>query len=169
MVIEMRILTVKQPWAWAIMYGGKDIENRTRNLAGAFRGPVAIHAGVSRIDSAAFSHPAIQRLGPAGRGAFRFGEIIGIVDLTGVHQGDDTLDTCHHEDQQSTPRCSAWGENGTYHLELNNPRPLTTPLPYTGGLGLRRLNAAVSEAILHALSQQAPVHSRRQVTPTHHK
>jgi hypothetical protein len=30
----MRALTVRQPWAWAIVHGGKDIENRTRNIAG---------------------------------------------------------------------------------------------------------------------------------------
>ena len=40
---QMRVLTVRQPWAWAIIHGGKDVENRTRNLAGAYRGPVAIH------------------------------------------------------------------------------------------------------------------------------
>ena len=43
----MRVLTVRQPWAWAIVHGGKDIENRTRNVAGAYRGPVAIHAGLA--------------------------------------------------------------------------------------------------------------------------
>ena len=30
----MRVLTVRQPWAWAIIHGGKDVENRVRNLAG---------------------------------------------------------------------------------------------------------------------------------------
>ena len=30
---ELRILTVRQPYAWAIIHGGKDIENRTRNIA----------------------------------------------------------------------------------------------------------------------------------------
>lgn len=33
----MRILTVRQPWAWAIIHGGKDVENRTRNVAGDYR------------------------------------------------------------------------------------------------------------------------------------
>lgn len=39
----MKALTVQQPWAWAIVHGGKDIENRTQ--AWSYRGPLAIHAG----------------------------------------------------------------------------------------------------------------------------
>jgi hypothetical protein len=26
---EARVLTIRQPWAWAIIYGGKDVENRS--------------------------------------------------------------------------------------------------------------------------------------------
>lgn len=39
----MKAITVRQPWAWAIIYAGKDIENRSwkTNL----RGKIAIHAG----------------------------------------------------------------------------------------------------------------------------
>ena len=44
---ELRILTVRQPWAWAIIHGGKGVENRVRNVAGSYRGPVAIHAGLA--------------------------------------------------------------------------------------------------------------------------
>lgn len=35
-------LTVRQPWAWLIIHGGKDIENRSRGIH--YRGPVLIHA-----------------------------------------------------------------------------------------------------------------------------
>ena len=28
----MKALTVQQPWAWAIVHGGKDVENRTANI-----------------------------------------------------------------------------------------------------------------------------------------
>lgn len=41
----MRAITVRQPWATAIVRMGKDVENRSRNIAGDYRGPVAIHAG----------------------------------------------------------------------------------------------------------------------------
>ncbi len=41
-------LSVRQPWAWAIVYGGKDVENRTaaalRHMALGSRRRLAIHA-----------------------------------------------------------------------------------------------------------------------------
>ena len=39
----MRALSVRQPWAWLIACGYKDIENRT--WATRYRGPIFIHAG----------------------------------------------------------------------------------------------------------------------------
>ncbi|KXK11649.1 MAG: hypothetical protein UZ14_CFX002002691 [Chloroflexi bacterium OLB14] len=38
----MKAITVRQPWAWAIIYAGKDVENRTWKTN--IRGRVAIHA-----------------------------------------------------------------------------------------------------------------------------
>lgn len=39
----MKALTVKAPWAWAIIHAGKHVENRTWFTS--YRGPLAIHAG----------------------------------------------------------------------------------------------------------------------------
>lgn len=38
----MKALSIRQPWAWLICHGGKDIENR--EWRSSFRGPVLIHA-----------------------------------------------------------------------------------------------------------------------------
>jgi hypothetical protein len=38
----MKALSIRQPWAWLIVNGYKDIENRS--WATKFRGPVLIHA-----------------------------------------------------------------------------------------------------------------------------
>lgn len=38
----MKALSIQQPWAWAIIYGGKDVENRCWKTS--HRGPVLIHA-----------------------------------------------------------------------------------------------------------------------------
>lgn len=35
-------LSIRQPWAWAIVHAGKDIENR--NWPTKYRGPICIHA-----------------------------------------------------------------------------------------------------------------------------
>ncbi len=42
MTLPTKALSIRQPWAWAILHAGKDIENRT--WATSFRGPVCIHA-----------------------------------------------------------------------------------------------------------------------------
>jgi hypothetical protein len=39
----VRVVTIRQPWAWAIVYGGKDVENRRWRTS--YRGPLLIHAG----------------------------------------------------------------------------------------------------------------------------
>lgn len=39
----MKALSIQQPWAWAVLYAGKPIENRTWRTH--HRGPLLIHAG----------------------------------------------------------------------------------------------------------------------------
>ena len=39
----MKAISIRQPWAWLIVHGYKDIENRT--WATKHRGPILIHAG----------------------------------------------------------------------------------------------------------------------------
>lgn len=55
--LPTRAISIRQPWAWAIVNGGKDIENR--DWYTAVRGPVCIHAakGMGKqeyADAAAF-------------------------------------------------------------------------------------------------------------------
>lgn len=42
----MKTISVRQPWAWLIINGYKDIENRSREAN--YRGPVLIHASAHR-------------------------------------------------------------------------------------------------------------------------
>lgn len=132
----MRVLTVRQPWAWAIIHGGKDVENRVRNIAGDYRGPVAIHVGLA-YDLAWSSRGLDDAMQASGARRAREalpwhrdpGAIIGVVDLVGVHEAH--------------PDCSIeneWAEPDVWHLELRNPRPLAKPIPFRGALGLRRLD-----------------------------
>jgi hypothetical protein len=49
-----RVLTVRQPWAWAITHGTKATENRAQGaLRWKWRGPLMIHAGSSWSDRGA--------------------------------------------------------------------------------------------------------------------
>ena len=152
---EIRALTVRQPRAWAIIYGGKDVENRSRNIAGKYRGPVAIHAAKSH-DRYLFGYSddyllrrallaeeramsADHRVTCAHWGDLPFpglvcGAIIGVVDLVDVHEPSKT------RKDGKTGRCSDWAFPGMWHLVLENPRPLPEPVPWKGQLGLWRLN-----------------------------
>jgi len=136
---EMRVLTVKQPWAWAIIHAEKDVENRSRNLAGSYRGPVAIHAGLGFDQGNMASHAHKRAHGTETPTYLAFGAIIGVVDLVAVHFWDECL--------EGVFGCSPWAESDAHHLVLANPRPLAHPLPFRGGLGLRRLDAATVDLI----------------------
>lgn len=148
----MRIVTVRQPWAWAIVHGGKDVENRLRNIAGGYRGPIAIHAGKA-FDDAGWDHRA---LAPILEDAllndveidFVPGAIIGVVDLIDVHDGRD--EALHTKDGEviATRLCSSWAEPDVKHLVLAHPRPLADPIPYLGALGLRHLDDDTTARIL---------------------
>ena len=158
----MRVLTVKQPWAWAIIYGGKDVENRVRNIAGDYRGPVAIHAGI-QTDVDAAHDPRILAAWKAAadtgtlpkhriEGKLRhqsiyleYSAIIGVVDLTDAHHANEPFSGCetevdlNGEGATMIDLCSPWAEPDVYHLVLANPRPLSVPMEWKGALGIRHL------------------------------
>lgn len=140
----MKALTVRQPWAKAIIYGGKDVENRTFNTK--HRGPLAIHAGLSvawgstaPMADVAFGGWSCHADEPGDM----LGAVIGTVDLVNVHRAE--VGCCE----------SRWAE-GQYvesggrvrrsvmHLVLANPLPLPVPLVLLGRLGVWELDGGVS-------------------------
>lgn len=157
----MKALTVRQPWAWAIVFGGKDVENRSVNVAGAYRGPVAIHASLTWSEEGADSE-LVQRayakwlgfthwgglygghtampIDPEGeRDATLLdrGAIIGVVDLVNEH-GSPVGSRC----------CTEWAEPDAHHLVLANPRPLLKPVPCRGRLGLWTLPDEILDLLI---------------------
>lgn len=89
-------LSVRQPWAWAIIHAGKDIENRSWRAVNhglTKRGRVAIHAskGMTReeyVDASEFMLKLRIECPPA-RGLLR-GGIIGSVDVVDVVTESDS-------------------------------------------------------------------------------
>lgn len=81
----MKALTIKQPWAHAIVAGHKRIENRVWRTH--YRGPLAIHAGKAK-DLLDAHYPAAwqQQYGTPWPPltALRFGAVIGVVELVDV-------------------------------------------------------------------------------------
>lgn len=119
-------LSVRQPWAWAIIHAGKDIENRTwrqPNPGLKFRGPVCIHASTgmtrdefdSAIEDIDYASTTVDRL-PQARELIR-GAIIGVVEVVDVIRKSDSRWWC-----------------GPVGLVLRNPRAID-PIPCKGQLG----------------------------------
>lgn len=157
------VLTVRNPWAWAIAYAGKSPENRGWYMA--YRGPLWIHAGArSRWDPAGAGSPGVQA---AWRRHFEdrgqavpelrrntdrmpFGAVAALVRVTG----------CHHADECTRPgpaprawsRCTPWAIGGQFHIELAEAQPLAEPLECRGNLGLWRLPPEIERAALGQLS-----------------
>ena len=143
----MRALTVRQPWAWAIVHGGKDVENRTRNLAGGYRGPVAIHTSLTWSEQGATDPLVIDACRQAPSAPMNpdwvFGAFVGVVDLLDVHRCSALNVTreilCCSSPWAQQPYDERHGGRRVpdlWHLELANPRPLAVPIPARGRLGL---------------------------------
>jgi hypothetical protein len=81
----MKVLSIRQPWAWLIIHGGKDIENRTWPTK--FRGTVLIHAskGMTRGEYESAVDPLWRIGGPVidvpSFHDLERGGIVGMVDI----------------------------------------------------------------------------------------
>lgn len=76
-----RILSIHQPWAWLIVNGYKDIENRSWNTS--YRGSLLIHAGKA-IDRAALASVRLRFPQIVLPLFFETGGIVGSVTLADV-------------------------------------------------------------------------------------
>lgn len=96
-----KALTIKQPWAWAIIEAGKDVENRSRRTH--YRGPLFVHAG---LQDSLEGWEWLDEMGIPLPVDPPTGGIIGLVDLVDCVQGHD----------------SPWAMEGYYHWIVENPR-----------------------------------------------
>ena len=114
----MKALSIRQPWAWLIVNGYKDIENRTWSTS--YRGRIYIHASKT-FDPSWLDDPIASQYAEA-KGSVRteaFGAIIGEVTI---------VDCC-------AGHPSKW-YRGPYGFVLKNPVAYKSPIPYKGQLGL---------------------------------
>ena len=111
----MRALSVKQPWAWAIMHAGKTIENRPRPTH--LREVIAIHASLNPADDWRDWYPS-RAPKPPSPDDWILGAILGFVEIV----------DCVEEHR------SKWFL-GPFGYVLANPRPLRKPFVCKGALG----------------------------------
>lgn len=117
-VEEVRIMTVHQPYAWAIIFAAKDIENRPQ--AWNYRGKVLVHAGQT-VDKAGVEFLRSLGVEPPAE-AYQTGHIVGAVQLDGC-TGDSR---------------SVWARAGKWHHLLSRPEAATERVTARGQLGLTR-------------------------------
>lgn len=143
----MKALSIRQPWAWAVIHAGKDVENRDwmpggmhlREARRLQNSDILIHAGKSMtraeydefrefFERQTFGHP-VKRA--PDREALQRGGIIGIVRFVGV-VNPRVSDYASRPDLR--PALSSCWFFGPYGLVFANPRPLTFA-PCKGALG----------------------------------
>jgi hypothetical protein len=162
----MKMLTVRQPWCWAIAAGYKTIENRTWTTQ--YRGQLGIHSSArwddDREDAVRFIRDTARELGHTTPLTLRdawplpaTGYVLAVVDLVGVC--DVTLE---RPDRRCD--CGPWAIPGQAHWRLDNVRRLDKPLEAKGRLGLWELDFTLKsqewtadeiiESINHALENR---------------
>lgn len=115
----MKAISIRQPWAWGIIYAGKNVENR--DWFTRVRGRVLVHAakGMTKDeyeDTCEFFDRIIGKAAPP-MAVLQFGGIIGSVEI---------VDCVQHSE-------SPWFF-GKYGFMLRDPKPLPF-VPFRGSLG----------------------------------
>lgn len=126
----MKALSIRQPWAWAILHAGKDIENRTWRTP--VRGRILVHAAKSMTaaewgSALGFMHDiSIAKPFPAG---------LALPTMSGLARGAlvGTVEIADCVDDMREAR-SPWF-TGDYGFVLRNPVAFDAPIPCRGALG----------------------------------
>ena len=129
----MRAITLQQPWAYAIVHLGKDVENRTWRT-GYEPIQIAVHAGKSYDWH---GEDFIARLGLAVPSKMPTGAIVGLITVLGAHK--------NHADW-----CSPWAIPDQWHWQLSEPIRVE-PVPCRGAQGLWTVPAEVEALVLSQL------------------
>lgn len=139
---ELRVLSVRQPWAWQIVHEDKDVENRL--LPTTYRGQVAIFAPFSPDVTALQRLPRVAPAWVDAPRQFELGAIIGLAQLVDCHDAS----WCG-EDQygRAIQMCSPWSLRSHQHLVLSDPVALRNPVSVRNRRGLWKVGARLMKEI----------------------
>src|SRR5690349_22078817 len=119
----MKAISIRPPWAWAILHAGKDIENRTWKTN--YRGPMAVHASGNM--SRPYYEQAVEEIKKVAPRAkvppfeeMARSAIVGVVEIAGCEKKTG----------------SKWHEKGNWGFVLKKPRALVKPVECNGWLGV---------------------------------
>lgn len=142
----MQALSIRQPWAFAIVSGAKAVENRT--WSSSYTGPLAIHASkkedrhsvddvLHRIHRQLELKVSIERLRRIYESTKGLGCIVGTVDMVGcIRYG-------HSSKKDSISR---WFE-GPHGFLFRNAVALVNPIQCRGHLGLWKVPSGIAETV----------------------
>lgn len=118
----MKAISIRQPFAWLVVNGIKDVENRTWETS--HRGLILIHASMRKMNKAqwdALSEVCALAGVPVPQpSAIAYGAVIG---------------AAHLEDIARSSR-SEWWDRKSFAWVLSHAGGLTTPIPLLGKLGV---------------------------------
>lgn len=130
----MLAISVRQPWAWAILHAGKTIENRS--WAPTYRGLLLLHVSKNRrakSDLRALIEALFAKSPEEGKRAMGKFEKVPLGAVVGFCYLDEVLaireELSHDELRWAAPAPS-------YYWRLSAPRALTRPIACNGRLGL---------------------------------
>lgn len=123
----MRAITIMNPWAWAILNAGKDVENRTW----AFKPgqEIALHAGKSFDE---YGEDFLRRQGVEPPSGYESGVILGLVTVADVHHANRCLSLT----PSGRGYCSPWAMGDQYHWTLTGLHPTYSGIPCRGKQGI---------------------------------
>lgn len=126
----MKVLTIHQPYAWAVCAGIKRFENRS--FATAHRGEIAIHAGLSRASLGVHDDWDLEvMVGLPQFDLLPFGAIVGFATIVDCLD----LDAAESFAAKHCPEQDEFAE-GPFCWLMANARLLEAPIPLKGRLGL---------------------------------
>lgn len=149
-------ISLREPWAAAVAFLGKDVENRSR-WPFEYRGPILIHASrtqfveedfeVLRAIAAedGFSEEELADLDPQSEtfvaGLFGFGEIVAVAMLSDVFSRDDDVPEDHPVDE------SPWADDKSgYWLYFSEVVPVLA-VEFNGADGMFKVPYEVAVAL----------------------
>jgi hypothetical protein len=135
----VKAISLYAPWCWAILFAGKDVENR--DWPTRFRGRILLHA--SKMKSATHMEEEVEAVYSMLHESAcvdkdqvllwsfaNAGKIVGAVTITGCVERSD----------------SRWFF-GRYGFLLANPVDIATPIPCRGSLGIWEVPSDIVEQV----------------------
>lgn len=144
----MKALSIKQPWAEAILQGVKKVENRTWRPKYTLRGPVIVHAGgqfdrvgydwlvdgeIARERVGRTAGPILWR-GRLWKDDYRRSAFLGVMEITGFSA---PCDSCQHG--------GLWRDPAQHGWLIGRVVRFAEPISGKGRLGLFEPPAEVAE------------------------